>query len=572
LLSEQRENRGDLDAAKDLLRQAIEAKPGERNPYLNLARIQKNEGKQKEAADTLQLASARFPDDSLVQESLAIGYELMQDYDAAKLAYENVLVKWPNDIVAANNLAMLIADIWPTDKALLDREAWIRRRVEMHHNPSGEPFEQQTTDGKWYRISERRTADGGCLGIWTDITALKNAEARLRDAIESVNEGFALFDPEMRYVIANSNLIKMYPVSGKLAKPGARLEDVLRYGAEHGEYPGVETPAQIDAFVKLWMDRFTSAERYLGEGEMPDGRWYLVSHHPTSNGGYVSIRADITAQKKREAELSGAMSDLEIKTLELAVLAEELEQARRTADLANLGKSNFLANMAHELRTPLNAINGFSELILNETFGAIQPERYKGYVEYIHQGGSHLLSLINDILDLSKIEAGRMELHIEAVPTEQVAYQAIESLRKTADERKVSLRAEIAPDCPILHADPRAIRQILLNLLSNAVKFTPALGSVTLGVECAGDEGFRITVADTGVGMSAPEIVKALEPYGQVESDLAKKQQGTGLGLPLVKSLAELHRGAMNLESQKGKGTTVTVLLPWQMDLPRGLH
>jgi PAS domain S-box-containing protein len=456
--------------------------------------------------------------------------------------------------------------------ALLDREQWIKRRVARHRNPDNEPFEQQTTDGKWYRILERRTADGGCLGIWTDITALKNAEARLRDAIESVNEGFALFDSEMRYVIANSNFVNMYPVSGRLAKPGARLEDMLRYGAENGEYPGVETRAQIEQFVTLWMDRFTSGERYLGEGEMPDGRWYLVSHHPTSSGGYVSIRADITAQKQREAKLSAAMSDLEVKTLELAVLAEELEQARRAADLANLGKSNFLANMAHELRTPLNAINGFSELMLNETFGAIQPERYKNYIEYIQQGGSHLLAVINDILDLSKIEAGKMELHIEAVPTEQVAYQAVESLRKAAEERKISLQTDIAADCPILHADPRAVRQILLNLLSNAVKFTPGPGSVTLGVQNSAEDGIKITVADTGVGMSEMEIVKALEPYGQVESDLAKKQQGTGLGLPLVKALTELHRGSMSLESAKGKGTVVTVLLPWQTNLPRSLH
>src|SRR4030095_9074711 len=123
--------------------------------------------------------------------------------------------------------------------------------------------------------------------------------------------------------------------------------------------------------------------------------------------------------------------------------------------MANSSKSNFLANMAHELRTPLNAINGFSELILNETFGAIQPERYKAYLEYIHQGGSHRLSVINDILDLSKVEAGKMELHFEAVPSEQVAYQAVESLRKAADDRKVSLQTEVANDCPILHADPR---------------------------------------------------------------------------------------------------------------------
>jgi len=213
--------------------------------------------------------------------------------------------------------------------ALLDREAWIRRRVEMHRNPADEPFEQQMTDGKWYRVFERRTADGGCVGIWTDISALKDAETRVRDAIESINEGFALLDSDLRFVIVNNNFVGMYPVSGHLAVPGARLEDMLRYGAEHGEYPGIATPVQVEAFVTLWMERYTSGDRYLGEGEMPDGSWYLVSHHPTASGGYVSIRADITAQKKREAKLSAAMGDLEVKTLELGVLAEELEQARR---------------------------------------------------------------------------------------------------------------------------------------------------------------------------------------------------------------------------------------------------
>jgi PAS domain S-box-containing protein len=454
--------------------------------------------------------------------------------------------------------------------ALLDREKWIKQRVERHRNPPDEPTEQQTTNGKWYRVYERRTADGGYLGIWTDISALKAAESRLRDAIESINEGFALLDADMRFVTVNSNFVGMYPVSGKLAVPGGRLEDMLRHGAEHGEYPGITTPAQVEAFVTLWMQRFASGDRYLGEGEMPDGSWFLVSHHPTATGGYVSIRADITTQKKREVELGAAMSDLEVKTLELGVLADELQEARKAADLANLGKSQFLANMAHELRTPLNAINGFSEIILKEMFGPM-PERYKGYVEFIQQGGTHLLSLINDILDLSKIEAGKMDVHVEAVPTEQIAYQAIETVRKAAEERKLALKPDIAADCPIMHADPRSVRQILLNLMSNAVKFTPHFGTITLSVRRSGDTGIELQVADSGIGMSPEEIVKALEPYGQVESDLSKKHKGTGLGLPLVKSLAELHGGSMRVASERGKGTTVTVFLPWDKDLPRDL-
>jgi signal transduction histidine kinase/CHASE1-domain containing sensor protein/integral membrane sensor domain MASE1 len=452
------------------------------------------------------------------------------------------------------------------------REEWVERRLARHRNPPEEAFEQQLSDGSWVRISERRTADGGYLGTWTDITALKRVETQLRDAIESINEGFALFDAEMRCVVANSRMQVLYPVSGHLAKPGAKLEDMLRHGAENGEYPGVEGPEAVDAFVRLWMSCFASGEAFVGESELAGERWLMVSHHPTASGGFVSIRADMTAQKQRETELQEAKDDLEARSGELMLLANELQVARRAADMANLSKSQFLANMAHELRTPLNAINGFSELILNEAFGPMQPAKYKEYVEFIGQGGTHLLSLINDILDLSKIEAGKMELHIEAVPTDQVVYQAAESVRKMANDRSVELRSDVSTDCPILHADPRAVRQILLNLLSNAVKFTPATGSVTIEVTRNGGDGIHIAIADTGIGMTEAEAAKAFELYGQVESDLTKKTKGTGLGLPLVKSLTELHGGSLSLTSEKGKGTIVTVFLPWHSDLPIGLN
>ena len=188
-------------------------------------------------------------------------------------------------------------------EAMGDREGWVKRRLAQHRNPPKEPLEIQWTDGRWMRVTERRTAEGGFVGVWTDITAMKAAEARLRDAIESIQEGFALFDAEMRFVIFNQRFLEMYPLSAPAIAPGASMEDVLRYGAERGEYPALDTPEQIDTFVRDWIGRFRSQDAYYGEGAFSDGRWALVSQHSTSTGGFVGVRADITLLKQREQAL-----------------------------------------------------------------------------------------------------------------------------------------------------------------------------------------------------------------------------------------------------------------------------
>lgn len=234
--------------------------------------------------------------------------------------------------------------------------------------------------------------------------------------------------------------------------------------------------------------------------------------------------------------------------------------------MANRAKSEFLANMSHELRTPLNAIIGFSEAISRGMFGALS-ERYRSYGNDIFESGNHLLKLINEILDLSKLEAGHFELHDEDVDVAEVIRSSKRLIEAQAEKAKVRVRESIHEDLPRIRADDRRMRQIMINLLSNAVKFTPE-GGVVL-VSCAAtDLGLVITVSDTGIGMAPHEIAKAFEAFGQIDSTISRKYAGTGLGLPLVKHLVELHGGTLAVESARNVGTTVTIVLPRERLVP----
>ncbi|MDH5749137.1 MAG: ATP-binding protein, partial [Rhodospirillales bacterium] len=226
-------------------------------------------------------------------------------------------------------------------------------------------------------------------------------------------------------------------------------------------------------------------------------------------------------------------------------------------------KSEFLATMSHELRTPLNAIIGFSEIMTEQTFGALGNGKYGEYAVNIHESGHHLLDLINDILDVSKIEAGSLDIHPEDLSLEEVIETSVRLIRDRAQAANVTVEAELEEGLPLLSADSRRIIQILLNLLSNAVKFTPAGGRVVVRADCPRPENqIRLSVSDTGIGIAAEDIEKAMSPFGQVDGDLSRKYEGTGLGLPLTKGLVELHGGILLLSSRLGQGTTVTVLFP----------
>ncbi len=240
----------------------------------------------------------------------------------------------------------------------------------------------------------------------------------------------------------------------------------------------------------------------------------------------------------------------------------DLRAARDQAEFANRSKSEFLANMSHELRTPLNAIIGFAQVIRDEMFGALGNAKYRDYAADINDSGQHLLDLINDILDLSKIESGKAELYEDDIDVTPLLRSALNMVRERATSGDVTLETEIPDDLHALHADERKLKQILVNLLSNAVKFTKPGGVVTLRTWCNVRSGYLFQVEDTGIGMAQEDIPRALAQFGQIDSALNRQYEGTGLGLPLSKTLTELHGGTLDLQSEPGVGTIVTLRLP----------
>jgi len=276
------------------------------------------------------------------------------------------------------------------------------------------------------------------------------------------------------------------------------------------------------------------------------------------------MRGFVVTTGGRYAGVATALSLLQLNLARTARRNREAEEARHAAESANRSKSRFLAVMSHELRTPLNAIIGFSDLMQSESLGPLQPAKYREYAQDIHVSGQNLLSVINDILDMAKIEDGKMVLFEEAIDLGEQITAATRFVAERARQGQVALDREIAAGLPPLFADQRSVRHILLNLLTNAIKFTPGGGRVTVRAERDGNRGLELAVADTGIGMSPEHLAIAMMPFGQVANEYTRRHDGTGLGLPLVKSLAELHGAAFRIDSALGIGTTVRIAFPPQ--------
>lgn len=392
--------------------------------------------------------------------------------------------------------------------------------------------------------------------------AARLAEQRLNDAVENTGQGFALWDVKDRLVICNRRYRELHSVAGLTIEPGIPFAKIIEASADAGIY-------RIEASRREWIaERVEHHRRAKGsfEQQLADGRWLLVSERRTREGGVVSIRTDITALKSKEAELERLVSALEeererteAQAVELARLADGFAEAHRVAAQANATKTMFLASMSHELRTPLNAILGFSEMMMRETFGPLGNNKYKEYVADVHQSGEHLLELINDVLDLSKIEAGKLELSPERQNLAELVEECVRLVSERANAKGLVLTVALPSNLPCVRADRRAAKQILLNLLSNAVKFTSAGGQVRVTGDVL-DSSVAITVRDTGIGIEPNEIERLFRPFERANN--AAHQEGTGLGLAIARTLAERSGGALRLESKIGEGTVVRMELP----------
>ena len=412
-------------------------------------------------------------------------------------------------------------------------------------------------------VSERR----GIESARTDAEIrARTAQARLMDALNVLADGFALFDAEDRLVVFNEQLINVLRDNVISIDQGIAYRDLMSALSESIVLSHTQQGPED------WLtDQLAYHDDPVGTIviETAGPRWFNLTERKTHDGGAVLLLGDITPQKRIEQDLQNRVLELQAaKTVsdeqssQLANLAERLVEAKEVADTASRTKSEFLANMSHELRTPLNAIMGFSEVIKNELFGPVGVSQYKQYADDIYDSGAHLLAIINDILDLSKVEAGKFDLNETDIKVPELCRSVLHIVKGRADEAQITLVKGLPDELPYLLADPRSLKQMLLNLVSNAIKFTDPGGTVDLVVSVSGDGAFRFDVRDTGVGIAPEDVEVVLSPFGQIDTAHARDHQGTGLGLPLVQAFIEMHGGTLEIQSEVGEGTTVSLFFP----------
>jgi two-component system cell cycle sensor histidine kinase PleC len=470
-----------------------------------------------------------------------------------------------DEIVAFRTIAQ---SLHPDDdlRAIVDRHL---RDGKTHFDQS---FRMRHTDGHWIGMRlrghvtrEKETGEPYLTAIAAveqqDHSASPDANARLRDAVETISEAFVLWDNQNRLLMCNSKYQQFHGLPDAAIRPGTTYEAVIASAAD----PVIRKRIKVDG---------DGEDSCTYEAQLEDGRWLHINERRTRDGGYVSVGTDITVLKESQQRLADSEQQLRASVTELRLSRRELEQQKQQlvdlaekyaveknrAEAANRAKSEFLANISHELRTPLNAVIGFSEVMEQGLFGPLGHHKYQEYARDIHGSGTYLLEVINDILDMSKIEAGRMALDIDNVDVAEIVEDSMKVVGQAAAERDISLSRH-GPSRLMIEADRRALKQVFLNLLSNAVKFTRDGGSVD--VHLSRTRGLvRIAIKDTGIGIPEADIRKLGRPFEQVENQFSKSHQGSGLGLAISRALIELHGGSLQIKSREGQGTTVTCALP----------
>ncbi len=432
-------------------------------------------------------------------------------------------------VMAANQQALGEAEDYNVDFRVIWPDGsvhWLNSRANIIVGDDGKPTRMV---GACADISQRKRLEAHAASV----------QANFLDAIDGLQVSFSLWGPDGALIHANGRYRELAVSASIDLIPG------VTYGEFLGRIYDVNVMDQSQMSREQWIqsrlaDAGSDSSQY--ENLQPDGRWIDTRKQKLPDGSVMTINFDITDAKLRE---------------------QVLDEARIAAETANRTKSEFLANMSHELRTPLNAVIGYSDALKNQIFGPLANPQQADYVDSILTSGNLLLSLIQDVLDVSAIEAGKLDLQSEEFSLESCFPSITNMVSLRAAQRQVSIIDTIDASLPDIFADQRRVKQIFANLLSNAVNFTEADGEVTLAAEATEDGELAVTVADNGIGMRQSDLETALDTFGRIRNSGAKtEEEGSGLGLPLVKGLIELHGGRLEMESRVGVGTTARVVFP----------
>ena len=439
--------------------------------------------------------------------------------------------------------------------AAFDVDGYLKRRRDR----SGVSVELHLSSGVWLQSTERRTQVGGVVAVYTDITEVKQREGELNAVLDTIEYGICFMGRDLRARVANRAFRDLWGFPDDFFDSRPTLAEMIGYNRHTGLY-GVPDD-QWEDYLSGRIAAVQAGAIAPFEWTRPDGRVLQYQCTELPNGGRMLTYLDITEMKQREQRLSELVD-------ELAVTRDEALRARDQAMEANRTKSQFLANMSHELRTPLNAIIGITEM-LEEDARDDALDDYTEPLERVSRAETHLLHLINEVLDLSKIEAGRIEFHVEAIDVAELIEELATTAQPLADQKGNRLAVRCPEESGTMHGDPTRVRQVVLNLLSNACKFTEG-GEVSLAVSrmrTRGKDWIQFAVADTGIGMTPEQQAKVFEEFAQADSSTTRKYGGTGLGLAISRRFCRMMGGDIELVSEPGVGSTFTARLPVTLDL-----